>query len=274
MDELKEQEGQSQEETQVEDFELNHSDKLVGVFSEPVSTFKGISKVGVKTSDWLIPLFVVIVISIISHVVMLNNPAIKYSMMEEQMSAVEERLDDMVESGQMSEEQKEQQIQQTRDFMENQGGTQIIFSAIGILIFTFIMFFIVSGVFFAVSKLGLNGEGDYKSAMGAYGLPHYIIVVQVIVMVILAFVFDRFLQGTSVAAILDSDKTTFVGWVFGKLDIFSIWFYGVVAVGFAKMFKAESYGKYFAMVFGLWLGIGFIFWLLADALPFLRWFGA
>ena len=273
MEELKDQENHPQEEVTDEDFELNHSDKLVGVFSEPASTFQGISNVGVKTSDWLIPLLVVIVISIISHVVMLNNPAIKYSMMEEQMSAVEERLDDMVESGQMSEEQKEQQLQQTRDFMENQGGTQIIFSAIGIIIFTFIMFFIVSGVFFAVSKFGLKGDGDYKGAMAAYGLPHYIIVVQVIVMVILAFVFDRFLQGTSVAAILDSDKTTFAGWVFSKLDIFSIWFYGVVAVGFAKMFKAESYGKYFVMVFGLWLGVGFIFWLLADALPFLRWFG-
>ncbi|MDZ7767264.1 MAG: YIP1 family protein [Melioribacteraceae bacterium] len=273
MEDLKDQENQPQEEVTDEDFELNHSDKLVGVFSEPASTFQGISKVGVKTSDWLIPLFVVIVISIISHVVMLNNPAIKYSMMEEQMSAVEERLDDMVESGQMTEAQKEQQIQQTRDFMENQGGTQIIFSAIGIIIFTFIMFFIVSGVFYAVSKFGLKGDGDYKGAMAAYGLPHYIIVVQVIVMVILAFVFDRFLQGTSVAAILDSDKTTFAGWVFSKLDIFSIWFYGVVAVGFAKIFKAESYGKYFAMVFGLWLGVGFIFWLLADALPFLRWFG-
>lgn len=273
MEELKDQENHPQEEATDEDFELNHSDKLVGVFSEPASTFQGISKVGVKTSDWLIPLLVVIVISIISHVVMLNNPAIKYSMMEEQMSAVEERLDDMVESGQMSEEQKEQQLQQTRNFMENQGGTQIIFSAIGIIIFTFIMFFIVSGVFFAVSKFGLKGDGDYKSAMAAYGLPHYIIVVQVIVMVILAFVFDRFLQGTSVAAILDSDKTTFTGWVFSKLDVFSIWFYGVVAVGFAKMFKAESYGKYFAMVFGLWLGVGFILWLLADTLPFLRWFG-
>lgn len=273
MEELKDQENHPQEEATDEDFELNHSDKLVGVFSEPASTFQGISKVGVKTSDWLIPLLVVIVISIISHVVMLNNPAIKYSMMEEQMSAVEERLDDMVESGQMSEEQKEQQLQQTRNFMENQGGTQIIFSAIGIIIFTFIMFFIVSGVFFAVSKFGLKGDGDYKSAMAAYGLPHYIIVVQVIVMVILAFVFDRFLQGTSVAAILDSDKTTFAGWVFSKLDVFSIWFYGVVAVGFAKMFKAESYGKYFAMVFGLWLGVGFILWLLADTLPFLRWFG-
>jgi hypothetical protein len=179
----------------------------------------------------------------------------------------------MVESGQMTKDQKEQQLQQTRDFMENQGSTQLIFSTLGILIFTFVMFFIVSGVFFAVAKFGLHGVGDYKGAMAAYGLPHYIIVIQVIVMVILAFVLDRFLQGTSVAAILDSDKTTFVGWVFSKLDIFSIWFYAVVAVGFAKMFKSESYGKYFAMVFGLWLGVGFIFWLLADAVPFLRFFG-
>ena len=61
-------------------------------------------------------------------------------------------------------------------------------------------------MFFAVTKFGLKGEGEYKLAMAAYGLPHYIIVIQVIVMVILAFVLDRFIQGTSVAAILDSDK--------------------------------------------------------------------
>jgi hypothetical protein len=252
MDELKDQGVQPQNESSDEDFELNHTDKLVGVFAEPGNTFKRISNVGVKTSDWLIPILIVIIVSIISNFVMMSNPAIKYSIMEKQMTALEERLDEMV---------------------ENQGSTQLIFSTLGILIFTFVMFFIVSGVFFAVAKFGLHGVGDYKGAMAAYGLPHYIIVIQVIVMVILAFVLDRFLQGTSVAAILDSDKTTFVGWVFSKLDIFSIWFYAVVAVGFAKMFKSESYGKYFAMVFGLWLGVGFIFWLLADAVPFLRFFG-
>lgn len=273
MDELKDQEVQSQEEISEEDFELNHTDKLVGVFTEPGTTFKRMSKVGVKTTDWLIPILVVIIISIISNYVMMSNPTIKYSIMEKQMTAIEERLDEMVEKGQMTESQKDEQLQQTRDFMENQGSTQMIFSTLGILIFTFVMFFIVSGVFFAVTKFGLKGEGVYKEAMGAYGLPHYIIVVQVIVMVILAFVLDRFIQGTSVAALMDSDKTTFVGWILSKLDIFSIWFYAVVAIGFAKMFKAESYGKYFAMVFGLWLGVGFIFWLLADALPFLRWFG-
>jgi hypothetical protein len=273
MDELKDQEVQSQEETSEEDFELNHTDKLVGVFSEPASTFKRMANVGVKTSDWLIPILVVIVISIIANYVMMSNPTIKYSIMEKQMVAIEERLDEMVEKGQMTEAQKDQQLQQTRDFMENQGNTQLIFTVLGIIIFTFVMFFIVSGAFFAVTKFGLKGEGSYKDAMGAYGLPHYIIVIQVIVMVILAFTFDRFLQGTSVAAILDSDKTTFVGWVLAKLDVFSIWFYAVVAVGYAKMFKAESYGKYFAMVFGLWLGVGLIFWVLADALPFLRWFG-
>lgn len=273
MDELKDQEVKPHEETSEDDFELNHTDKLVGVFSEPGSTFKRMSNVGVKTTDWLIPILVVIVISIISNYVMMSNPTIKYSIMEKQMTAVEERLDEMVESGQLSEAQKDQQLQQTRDFMENQGNTQMIFSTLGILIFTFVMFFLVSGVFFAVTKFGLKGEGAYKGAMAAYGLPHYIIVIQVIVMVILAFALDRFIQGTSVAAIMDSDKTTFVGWILSKLDIFTIWFYAVVAVGFAKMFNAESYGKYFGMVFGLWLGVGFILWLLADALPFLRWFG-
>lgn len=273
MDELKDQEVQPQEEGPEEDFELNHSDKLVGVFSEPGTTFERMSKVGVKTSDWLIPLFVVIIVSIVSNYVMMTNPTIKYSIVEKQMEAVEERLDEMVESGQMTEAQRDQQLDQTRNFMENQGGTQLIFSTIGILIFTFVMFFLISGVFFAVTKFALKGEGDYKAAMGAYGLPHYISVIQVIVMVILAFVLDRFIQGTSVAAVLDSDKTTFVGWILSKLDIFSIWFYAVVAVGFAKMFQSESYGKYFGMVFGLWLGFGLIFWLLKDALPFLRWFG-
>ena len=273
MDELKDQEVQPQEDSAEEDFELNHTDKLVGVFAEPGPTFSRMQKVGVKTSDWLIPIFVVIIVSIVSNFVMMSNPTIKYSIMEKQMEAVEERLDEMVESGQMTEAQKEQQLQQTRDFMENQGNTQLIFSTLGILIFTFVMFFIVSGVFFAVTKFGLKGEGEYKLAMAAYGLPHYISVIQVIVMVILAFVLDRFIQGTSVAAILDSDKTTFVGWIFSKLDIFSIWFYAVVAVGFAKMFKAESSVKYFVMVFGLWLGFGFLFWLLKDVLPFLRWFG-
>jgi len=273
MDELKDQEVKSEVESSEEDFELNHTDKLVGVFAEPGSTFKRISKVGIKTTDWLIPILVVIIISIISNYVMMSNPTIKYSIMEKQMQAVEERFDEMVAKGQMTEAQKDQQLQQTRDFMEQQGSTQLIFSTLGILIFTFLMFFIVSGVFFAVTKFGLKGEGNYKGAMAAYGLPHYIIVIQVVVMVILAFVLDRFIQGTSAAAILDSDKTTFAGWALAKLDIFSIWFYAVVAVGFAKMFKSESYGKYFGMVFGLWLGVSLIFWLLADALPFLRWFG-
>ncbi len=273
MDELHDQDVQPQGESTEEEFELNHSDKLVGVFTEPATTFEKMSRVGVRTSDWLIPIFVVIIVSIITNYVMMTNPTIKYSIMQKQMEAVEERLDEMVESGQMTEAQKEQQLQQTRDFMENQGSMQLVFSTIGILIFTFVMFFIISGVFFAFAKFVLKGEGSYKEAMGAYGLPHYITVIQVIAMLILAFVLDRFIQGTSVAAVLDSDKTTFIGWVLSKLDVFSIWFYAVIAVGFAKMFKSKNYGKYFGMVFGLWLGFGFIFWLLQDVLPFLRWFG-
>lgn len=276
MDEQQDQSQQpqvEQPEVQEEDFELNHSDKLVDVFSEPATTFEKISKGEPKTVDWLIPILLVAIVGIIANFVMMSNPTIKYSIVEKQMAQMEERLNEMVESGQMSESQKDQQLNQTRDFMENQMGAQMIFSAIGILIFTFIMFFIVSGVFFAVAKFGLKDDSTYKHAMVAYGLPQYILVIQIIVMVILAFIFDRFFEGTSVAALMDSDKNTFAGWVLAKLDIFSIWFYAVVAVGFAKVFKSENTGKYFGMVFGLWIGFSLIMFFLKEAVPFLRWFG-
>ena len=59
-----------------EELELSHTDKLVGVFAEPQSMFSKIAKFQAKTSDWLIPVFVVIVVAILSQFVMLSNPEI------------------------------------------------------------------------------------------------------------------------------------------------------------------------------------------------------
>ena len=255
------------------EFELNHSDKLVGVFAEPAKTFEKIANTDAKASDWLFPLILTIIVGIIANIVMMSNPTIKYSLVEKQMKQIEERFDDMVKSGQMSKAQKEQQLSQTRDFMENQMGAQMIITSVAIVVLGFVFFFIVSGVFFAVAKFGLKGDLSYMHALSAYGLPQYILVIQAIVIVILAFVMDRFFEGTSVAAIMKVDQSTLYGWFLSKVDVISIWFYAVTAVAFAKVSKAPSMGKYFAMVFGLWLGASLIFFYLKEAIPFLKMFG-
>lgn len=254
------------------DYEPSHSDKLVGVFTEPANTFEETSKFPPKAIDWLIPVLIVIVVAAISQYLIMSNPEIRLAVVEKQMAQIEERFDGMVESGQMTQDQADQQMEQIRGGMED-GMGNIFFALIGIVIVTFIVFFVVSAVFFIFAKFVFKDTGTYSTAMVAYGLPYYIVVLQLIVMVILAFVMNRALSDTSVAALMDVDKSTILGFLLGKLDVFSIWFYAVVSTAFAKMFKSVSYGKYFIMVFGLWIGFTLLMFFLAQVFPFLRWFG-
>ncbi|MBU2444601.1 MAG: hypothetical protein KJ666_03370 [Bacteroidetes bacterium] len=104
MDEMQNQEApeMSAIENDHEEFELSHTDKLVGVFSEPTATFGKMAKFPQKTSDWIVPILVVIVIAILSQVVMMNNPAIKASIMEKQMERFEKQFKESVDKGQMT----------------------------------------------------------------------------------------------------------------------------------------------------------------------------
>ena len=273
MEETKNQEAPKMSSVEAEEFEINHTDKLVGLFSEPGNTFSKMSKFPPKTADWIIPLVIIMVVALLSNIVMMSNPTIKMSIIEKNMKQVEKQFSDMVASGQMTQAQADQQLDNMRERFD-QGVTPatIAISAISIIVITFIVFFVVSGVFLLFAKFALKGTGTYKEAMVAYGLPHYIIVLQVIVMVILAFIMNKYMTGTSIAAFTGADTTTIGGFLLSKADIFSIWFYAAVAIGYAKMFKSNSAGKYFAMIFGLWIGFSLLLFFLAKALPFLRWF--
>ncbi|MBS3946642.1 MAG: YIP1 family protein [Melioribacter sp.] len=273
MEETTNQEAPKMSQAEEEELELSHTDKLVGVFSEPGNTFAKMAKTGPKTTDWIIPILVVIVVAILSNIVMMSNPVIKLSIQEKQMAQFEKQMDEAVAKGQMTEAQKEEQLDTIRERMDQGMGTNIIFSVIGIVLFTFISFFVVSGVFYLFTKFALKGAGTYKEAMSAYGLPHYVIVIQVIVMVIAALVMNKFFSGLSVGEFMDADKSTITGFLLNKVDVFSIWFYSLVSIGYAKMFKSEDTGKYFALIFGIWIGFGLLMFLLAQALPFLKWFG-
>ncbi len=272
MEEMQNQEAPKMSSVENEEFELSHTDKLVGVFSEPGNTFDKISKFPPKTADWLIPILIIIVVTILAQVVMMNNPAIKLSIMEKQIEKIEKQFHESVAKGQLTQEQADEQIEKIRDRMNEGGMMQLIGTIVGVPIVTFLLFFIISGVFLLLAKFVLKGEGTYKDAMVAYGLPYYIIIIQAVVMVIAALAMNKFLSGLSIADFLGSDKTTIDGFILGKLDLFSIWFYAVVGAGLAKMFKSDNTKKYIAAVFILWLGFSLLFFALAKAVPFLSWF--
>ncbi len=251
--------------------ELSHIDKMVGVFTEPAKTFSVISKFAVKNSDWLIPIILLIIVSVAANLAMMSNPVIKSIVMEKSITRVEKNLQKAVESGKLTQEKADEQLEKIRDNMERSMGSPIL-SFVGPLLYTFITFFIIAGIFFLFAKFALGGDGTYSTSMVAYGLPHYISIVQVIVLVILALSMDRPFMDLSLATLLDYDRTTIAGFLLSKLDIFAIWFYAVVSVAYAKMFKSDSTGKYFIMIFGLWIGFGLLMFIGAKFMPFLGGF--
>jgi len=256
-----------------EEQELSHTDKLVGVFTEPVAMFGKAAKFPAKTADWLIPVFVVIVIAILSQFVMTSNPEIKRQQQDKMIERMEKQFDEAVAKGQMTREQANQQLDTMQDNMGATSAFQTIGIVVGIPIATFIVFFVISGFFFAVAKFGLKGEGSYKDIMVAYGLPWYISVIELIITAIAALAMSKLLTGLSVADLMGTDKSTITGFFLGKLSLFSIWFYVAFGIGLAKMNKSDNVKKYVIAVFAIWIGFGLLFHFLTKAVPFLANFG-
>lgn len=253
--------------------ELSHSDKMIGVFSEPTSTFEKVAKFPPKTMDWFLPILLLAVLVSLQQVVYHGNPDIAYQLKQKQMEAVQKNLDSQVESGKMTQEQANTQKDAIESRMDKMGGIGLVFQIIGILIAIFIFFFILAGIYFLLIKFVLKGEGGYSSVMVASGLSAYIGILGVIIVTIISLLMGKLIMDASVASFVGSDKSTIVGWILAKLDVFTIWSFAIFAIGLAKMFKSSSTQKYYMLVFGVWLIGGFILFMLAKAVPFLKMFG-
>ncbi|MCX7876415.1 MAG: YIP1 family protein [Melioribacteraceae bacterium] len=258
---------------EVEELELTHTDKLVGIFTEPVKTFDKISKFPTKTVDWIIPILIVIVFVILSQFLMLSNPEIKRQQQDKMMERVEKQFDEAVKKGQMTKEQADTQLEAMQENM----GQANIFQTIGIIVGVpfgmFIVFFVVTGFFLLVMKFGLRSDITYSGVMVSYGLTMYIAAIETIVMAILALAMSKFLTGVSVADLMGIEKNTISGFFLGKLNPFSIWFYIIFGIGLAKFSKSDDVKKYIIVVLAVWIIIGFLLFLLGKQFPFLAGFG-
>jgi len=246
--------------------ELNHTDKMIGIFTEPSNTFEHISKFPPRTKDWVIPLLLFFLIIALIRIIAMTNPEVYFEAKKQQV----DRIEKMVDQGVMSRKDADEAIDNIDKQMEfMHGPVGWIISIVSILIFGFIIFFIITGIYFLLIKFVLKGEGGYSSALVASGLTAYIGIIEVIIAGICTMVFGKMVMDTSLAALLGSDKETIAGFFFAKIDPIAVWAYFVTAIGFAKMFKSESTAKYYALVFGVWIIGGLILFFAAKAVPFL-----
>ena len=246
--------------------ELSHSDKMIGVFSEPAKMFDLTSKFPPRHKDWVLPIIILMVLVGITRTISMMNEEVFLEAKQKQIAGIEK----MVENGTLTQEQGDQainRIDQQMEFMRGPVGWVI--NIVSTLIFGTLFFIIIAGIYFLFIKFLLKGEGTFASTLVASGLVGYISIIQVIIAAMLTMAMGKIFEDTSVAAFIGADKSTLIGWLYGKLDPISIWAYIVLSIGLAKMFKSKSTGKYYALVFGLWLVGTLLFFFVAKAVPFL-----
>ncbi|MDY0083717.1 MAG: YIP1 family protein, partial [Ignavibacteriaceae bacterium] len=244
----------------------SHTDKIVGVISEPQNLFSKLVFFPTKATDWILPLLALIIVGIFSTFIYMSNPDIKYEMQQQQQKAMREQFDKMVESGQMTREQADEQLDKTMAMFSNNTMMQL-FSAIGIFVMMLLWFFVCTTIAFLVAKFALKGDGTYSHAMTAMGLPLYISVLQGIILVIAGLLMGKVLTGINPAVLLDMDVKTVPGFLLSRLDVFSIWFYAVIGIAFAKMFKSNDVKKYVITSLAVWLVFMSIIFGLSKAVP-------
>ncbi|MCJ7553364.1 MAG: YIP1 family protein, partial [Ignavibacteriaceae bacterium] len=230
--------------------ELSHSDKMIGVFTEPSNMFKITSYFPPRTKDWIIPLLIVFVLIGVVRSISMMNEEVYY---EAKQQAIE-RVEKMIESGTIPQDQEDAMIENVNSQMEMmRGPVGWIINIVSTIIFGSIFFFIIAGIYFLLVKFVLKGNGSYQHVLVANGLTAYITMIQVILAGILTLMLGKIVQDTSLAALMGTDRSTLAGFFLAKIDPISIWAYAVLSIGLAKLFKSDDVKKYYLVVFGLWI---------------------
>jgi len=249
--------------------ELSHTDKIVGVFSEPSKMFSITSLFPIKSKDWLVPLLIVFALAGMMRSFVMLNQEVYFEAKQQQVKMMEE----MIKNGTLPADQLDTALERIDGQMEfMRGPVGWIINIVTTIIFGSIFFFIIVGIYFLCAKLILKGNGTYQGTLVASALPMYISAIQFIITGLLTFAMGKIVMDTSASAFLNADRSTILGFILAKFDPISIWAYVVLGIGLAKMFKSKNTVNYIILVFALWIFGGLLFFFLGQAFPVLRGF--
>ncbi|NOY06907.1 MAG: YIP1 family protein [Chlorobi bacterium] len=227
---------------------MSISDQFVGVLSEPGAMFENIRQAGPRTSDWLVPLGVMILVLVVVRLVQMNNPDFSDQLLQIQRQTMEERFAQEIEAGKMTREQADKAME-TAEKLMNMGS---IFSIIGIIIFVPIVFFIMALIYWLLLKFGFKSDVSYKMVLSAYGPVNYIGAIEQILGLLMMFITGSALATFSLGVLVTPDLQSTTWKLLSSINPITIWSLVVLAIGFTRVAKISS-TKAYGLVFALWL---------------------
>lgn len=207
---------------------LSFSDKFIGILTEPSATFANVRAVGPRTSDWLLPVLILMIVIAGATLARFSNPDAVAQIMDAQMQSVQERVD----SGEWTPEQGDQ----ARSQMESMRGLYGVFGAISGAIGYFIIFFVLALFYWLVVKYALGGDAGYTMILSILGLSNIISILDQLVSLLLSYATGSMFANLSPILFVGESITSMgVGMkLLMLLNPIAIWATWVVGIGFEK----------------------------------------
>jgi len=229
---------------------LSKSDAILGVISGPGETFESMA-VTPKKNYWILPVLISVIIGVITTFFIFRDEQIMTNTMDKEKVKLEKKMEDKVKEGKMTEEQARQSLEMAGRFMDSKSYiTQGIGYATAVLI-PFLTLFILAVVYLLALKI-FKADADFTQLLNIVGLASIIVAFGSIVTLILS-IFMGEIATLSPALLTGSESVGDVLYgLFIKLDLFTIWFYVIIAIGLNRVFKIST-SKSYIMVFGIWI---------------------
>jgi hypothetical protein len=240
--------------------ELSQIDAISGIFTEPGNTFDTIMKFP-KKNFWLLPVIILVLTSIVSSFLFFSDAELVSKMMDKQKMKMREKMQENVKEGKMSQQQANEAIERAEKFMNPNGLFFKITGFAGAVVAPFIMLFVLSVIYMLLLKM-FHADFEFTNILNVVGLSLIVSAIGSIIGIVLSIVMgDLTSVGLALAFKADVIGETLHG-LFLKLDVFTIWFYVLVAIGLVRVTKVKPFISY-SIVFGLW-----VIWLVITTFVF------
>lgn len=226
--------------------QLSNADAMSGIFTEPGETYETIANTP-KKNYWIFPVLISVVIGLISTFLFMQDAELVSKTMEKQKEKMREKFQESVKQGKMTQEDSEKAMES----MNPKGMMFKVFGFGGAIIGPFVILLLLS-VFYLIALKIMKAQFDFMNILNVVGLAMLISGIGSIIAVVISILKGNL---TSVGpGLLFSEESAGqkVYTMLTKIDLFSIWFYAVIAIGLSKIARV-SIAKTAAVVFGLWI---------------------
>lgn len=233
--------------------------RIVNIFSSPSEAFEGIATMESKTSLWLIPMVVAILLAVAFSFVITSNETLKGQIVDVQAK----RMQQMVDEGKITQEQADRQ----QEAMESMGTLFAVFGSIGAIVVICLLYFGGTLVLWLIGKFAMKAAHGYSTYLAMYGLASWIAVLGSVVSMLMMVGLGSMYATPSLALAVypDYDPLNQMHFLYSKLELFSLWETVVIGIGLSKL-TGKPTGVGIGYSFGVLILITLISYLFSFGL--------